>query len=390
MLSAVRLVRLRHDTGIFRGPHRVGCRVSPSRGSPGNIPATIASLLSGNLSANNVYTPQPTDWSAQQMIENAQSLAGIQALSQRAYQAGADRLLQLAGLRVRLATANDPKEVMDLQAQIAAAQSDAQAQQIQAGNIQTLAALQPRVMEQRDEEHERLTICNYIAFLRGNEDGIAPAPDCTSQSVGTMATGQADLTPGGSGAGSGSGSALASMMNQSWGQTAANNAAALGVNPEALAATCVVESGCQNISNANSTASGPFQMIDSAYQADLQQALATNPELASQVVGKSDPATESIAAAEYLKSAATGLQQSNIPNPTVLDVRGAYQFGPANAAALATADDSQSMSSILANYSQQTLAANGITPGMTVGQWRQSIVNKLGPSAYAPVLATNT
>ena len=43
----------------------------------------------------------------------------------------------------------------------------------------------------------------------------------------------------------GSSDALNTMLGQPWGSTAVNNAEALGVNPSALAATCVIESGCQ-------------------------------------------------------------------------------------------------------------------------------------------------
>ena len=34
--------------------------------------------------------------------------------------------------------------------------------------------------------------------------------------------------------------------------------------------------------------------------------------------------------------------------------------------------------------------ANGVTPGMTVGQWRAGITSKLGASASAPILASST
>jgi hypothetical protein len=44
---------------------------------------------------------------------------------------------------------------------------------------------------------------------------------------------------------SGDNTALATMLSTSWGQAAAANATAFGVNPTALAATCVLESNCQ-------------------------------------------------------------------------------------------------------------------------------------------------
>jgi Na+-transporting NADH:ubiquinone oxidoreductase subunit NqrC len=99
-----------------------------------------------------------------------------------------------------------------------------------------------------------------------------------------------------------------------------------------------------------------------------------------------DPGTESIAAAEYLYQGAQALQGADIDNPTVLDVRGYYNFGPANGVNIAKADDSETMASVLAGLSTSTLAANGIRPGETVGQWRTSVSAKIGNSSGQSVL----
>ena len=191
------------------------------------------------------------------------------------------------------------------------------------------------------------------------------------------------------GGGIGNSTALGTMLGMSWGNTAVGNAQALGVNPSALAATCVLESGCQNVGGSG-TISGVFQMSNSTYTAAMQAALQQNPDLAQYVVpglaGKMDPATESIAAAEYLYQGAQALQGAGIDNPTVLDVRGYYNFGPANGANIAKADDSETMASVLTGLSASTLAANGISPGETVGQWRTSVSAKVGNSAGQSVL----
>jgi len=188
----------------------------------------------------------------------------------------------------------------------------------------------------------------------------------------------------------GNSAALGTMLGMSWGSTAVANAQALGVNPSALAATCVLESGCQNVGGSG-TISGAFQMSDSTYTAAMQAALQQNPNLAQYVVsglaGKMDPGTESIAAAEYLYQGAQALQGAGIDNPTVLQVRGYYNFGPTNGVNLATADDGATMTSVLQNLSSQTLAANGITPGETVGQWRTQVSAKIGNAAGQSVLS---
>lgn len=188
---------------------------------------------------------------------------------------------------------------------------------------------------------------------------------------------------------SSSGAAYDTMMSQSWGAQASSNATALGVNPTALAATCVVESGCTN-NESSGDIRGVFQMTSSAYTSNLAAALASDPNLANSITsglaGQNDPATQSIAAAQYLKTAATSLQNQGISNPTVLDVRGSYNFGMGNGYAIASADGSALMSNVVTGLSSSTLAANGITSTTTVQQWRDSVSSKIGTAASQPVL----
>jgi len=197
----------------------------------------------------------------------------------------------------------------------------------------------------------------------------------------------------GSGSNAGGSDALNTMLNQPWGITAINNAEALGVNPTAVAATCVMESGCQDVgSSGSSSATGAFQMMPSTYNGMISAALAQNPDLASSIVlgaaGMSDPATESIAASEYLLQGAQSLESAGISDPTVLQVRGYYNFGAGYGAQLAAAPDDEPMSNVLSGMSQSALAANGIAADETVGQWRSAISAKLGNAASQPVLAS--
>lgn len=193
------------------------------------------------------------------------------------------------------------------------------------------------------------------------------------------------------GGGSGGTSADAVLQQRSWGAMASQNVTAMGVNPSVIAAACVIESGCQNVNAlSGSSVSGAFQMIDQTYTADIRQAAAQNPSLAGTIdtslAGKLDPANQAIAAAQELKNAATTLQRAGISNPTFLDTRGAYNFGGLYGVPLATANDGQMMSSILTSYTASQLASNGISPSTTVGQWRQSVINKIGPAATQPIL----
>jgi hypothetical protein len=222
-----------------------------------------------------------------------------------------------------------------------------------------------------------------------SELGIPPIaiPQGTA-STGGGGTGASGGTGGGTSTGSSS-DALDTMLAQSWGVTAINNAQALGVNPSALAATCIIESGCgANLGSGSGATQGVFQMQGAAFQDGLQTALAANPSLASQIVqgsaGMNDPTTEAIAASGYLMQANQALQNNNVSNPTVLDARAYYNFGPQAGVQVAQADDGDLMS----NYVSSTnLQANNIPATETVGQWKASVSSKIGNAANQSVLS---
>jgi len=199
---------------------------------------------------------------------------------------------------------------------------------------------------------------------------------------------------GGSGTSGGSGDAYNMMLAQDWGSQAASAASAMGVSATALAATCAMESNCQNVGSTTSVsnASGAFQMINSTYTADINGALAYDPDIASSIVsglaGKMDPATEAYAAAYEMRTDAQLLETNGVSDPTVLQVRAVYQFGAGDGVGVATANDSDNLSELLSLTPAQ-LAANGLSTSTTVGQWRQTIISKLGSTASQSVLSSN-
>lgn len=204
----------------------------------------------------------------------------------------------------------------------------------------------------------------------------------------------------GSNTGSGSGSSgsvggnvgdadvIATMLGTDYGAAAVANAQSVNVNPAALAATCVMETTtCTSSTSGGSGAQGPFQMYPAAYQEGLATALAANPSLASQIVqgsaGMNDPTTEAIAASGYLMQAAQSLQNAGISDPTVLQARSYYNFGPTYGPQVAQAGSDVAMSSLLpASY----LSQNGISANETVGQWNASVAAKIGNAANQSVL----
>ena len=235
--------------------------------------------------------------------------------------------------------------------------------------------------------------------MNGVPEQVIPAVPEVGLGDFTMPTGTTSIGSDSSGTGTGTGDASTgvdlsgtsydTMMARSWGALAASNAQAVGINPVALAATCVVESGCQNVQGSGNI-TGAFQMLNSTYTASMAAALADHPELASSttsgLAGQNDPATQAIAAAQYLKQAATQLQTAGITNPTVLDVRGSYNFGPGNGVSIAEADGSRLMSSVISGLSTSTLTANGISATTTVQQWRDNVSSKIGSASTQSVL----
>ena len=203
-----------------------------------------------------------------------------------------------------------------------------------------------------------------------------------SSSAGGSSSGVYD-SGGSSVSSGGSGDAYNTMMAQGWGSQAADAAAAMGVSATALAATCVMESNCQNVGAASgSSATGAFQMINSTYTADISGAVAYDPAIAGSIVsglaGQMDPTTEAYAASYELRTDAMMLQtQENMSNPTVLAVRAVYQFGAGVGPDVAAADNSENIAQ-LTGLSAASLAANGLSSSSTVGQWRATIIAKLG------------
>jgi hypothetical protein len=226
------------------------------------------------------------------------------------------------------------------------------------------------------------------------EIGLGSFTIVPSQGVVNPSTGGGTGTTGDTGGATEAGASVAldTMTSRSWGASASEGATSVGVNPSALAATCMVESGCQNVAaRPGSEIRGAFQMLDATFESGLSQAVRYNPNLTGTIQrgvdGSMDPGNQAISAAATLRSEAAKLQAAGISNPTVLDVRGGYNFGTGYTVALAQADDSNLMRNVLSAYSASQLAGNGITATTTVGQWRSNVAARMGDAAYQPVLS---
>ena len=80
--------------------------------------SSLSSLTAGAYSANHVYTPTDASWASQELISNANSIAGEQGVAQAAVSDLQAHAAALQALRDHLATSSSPKDVQDAQAQI--------------------------------------------------------------------------------------------------------------------------------------------------------------------------------------------------------------------------------------------------------------------------------
>lgn len=355
-------------------------------------------LTQNVLQSDQYFASTVGDFRALSLNTTASGLAAQKAMIETLLTASGQRLTSLTALRNNLSSTADIKAAADAGARLAGEQATAQEHTNQLLAMQGLARVQAATNEAQEQQlwrcaSERLVAQSKAAATASGAGTVSlvsntDSTPCTSQavaqssavasnSVGTLTSApQSDLNS----------TTLLKMTNQSWGQQAADNAAAIGVNPSALAATCVIESNCRANPGGSGTISGAFQMSDGTYAQTVREIQASNPAAAAQITTKNDPASQAFAAAQYLKDGATALQKADIANPTVLDVRGYYNFGPGYAAQVATASDNQLMSSVLSGMSSSSLTANGISSNTTVGQWRQGVISKIGDVATQPVL----
>jgi hypothetical protein len=358
--------------------------------------SATSNMAQGLLSTDQLYAPTGSDFRANAINSMASAAAYQKAVAAQALDVSSKRLAALTDLRSQLSNTPDLKASADAGARWGAEQVLA----TEHGNQLLAIQISQRAQDLTDAQRElQAWRCSAEALVKeasgaasaagggavtlvsagsGASCTVAAAPATGTYASNGNTVGTLVSATGTSGDGTGDGATLGKMLAQPWGQTAANNATALGVNPAALAATCSLESNCTANPGGTGTISGAFQMSNGTYAQTVGEVQASNPGLASGITSKNDPASQSIASAQYLKDGAQSLQAAGISNPSVLDVRGYYQFGPASAATLASAPDNQVMSSTV-NFSAATLAANGITPGVTtVGQWRSTVVNKIG------------
>lgn len=111
--------------------------------------SSLSGLTAGAYAANHVYTPTDASWASQELVANANSIAGEQGAAQAAYGDLQSHAAALQALRDHLTAASSPKDVEDAQAQI-------QLEQVWTTNeAAQLAAVNSAYAAQRDSREQQ-------------------------------------------------------------------------------------------------------------------------------------------------------------------------------------------------------------------------------------------
>ena len=124
--------------------------------------SSLSSLTAGAYSANHVYTPTDASWASQELISNANSIAGEQGTAQAAYTDLQAHAAALQALRDHLVASSSPKDVQDAQAQIELEQVWTVNEAAQLTAINAVYAAQRDAMVQRDNEKLSMDINNFV------------------------------------------------------------------------------------------------------------------------------------------------------------------------------------------------------------------------------------
>lgn len=116
--------------------------------------------------ANHVYSPTDNTWASQQVIANGNSIAGTQGMALAAYSDLHGHEAALQAMRDRLETASTPKDVQDIQAQIALEETWTANENAKLAAIQTAYQTEVRSREQQASEQITKSLDGQIEQAR--------------------------------------------------------------------------------------------------------------------------------------------------------------------------------------------------------------------------------
>ena len=146
-------------------------------------PTSMGTLLNGSglgsmgslgqqyLNENRVATPTGSDFRAQQMTTNANSIAGVQAAADNLQQSTTTHIQNLQQLEGALAASPDEKATADISARVQLENTYIAAQQVQATSLQTWQAAQVRNQQEQADEAKRQNIDDVINQANANGAG---------------------------------------------------------------------------------------------------------------------------------------------------------------------------------------------------------------------------
>lgn len=133
--------------------------------------STMGSLGQQYLQQNRVAAPTGSDFQAQQMTTNANSIAGVQAAADNLQQSTTTHIQNLQQLESALAASPDEKATADISARVQLENTYIAAQQVQATSLQTWQAAQVRNKQEQADEAKRQNIDDVINQANSNGAG---------------------------------------------------------------------------------------------------------------------------------------------------------------------------------------------------------------------------
>ena len=136
------------------------------------LAGSLNSLVGSSYTSHTVYVPTDGTWDDQQIIANANSIAGTQGTALAAYGDLATHAATLQSLRDHLNDATTPKDVQDTQAQIALEQTWTENQQAKLTATQIAYQAQMDSRTQQAEEQLTKSLSNQLDQARA--EGLIP------------------------------------------------------------------------------------------------------------------------------------------------------------------------------------------------------------------------
>jgi hypothetical protein len=152
-------------------PYTVQNLIAGRGGIPGTLGA-LSTFANSAAVANRVYAPTDNTWASQQLIANANGIAGAQGIASQVYTQMATRFPVIASLQQDLLGATTPAQREHIMGQIQAQQAWVQQAQGQLQTAEIMLVAERESRAQQIDEHITQSVDNQIAQAKA--EGIIP------------------------------------------------------------------------------------------------------------------------------------------------------------------------------------------------------------------------